>query len=187
MALDEDLKAVRKELSAQEKMLETFIKSERFLRKYKYIFLTIFILIIAYFIYSGIAQSMAETRLLKNNELYASLLEEPKNTEKIELLKQENPNLYALFIFSNEGNFTAELEEIKNLNINPLLKELISADSTQIANDSLFLRHFNTLLNAYDLLKQGNIKDANTLLSQIPLDSSLRALADNFRHYKGIQ
>lgn len=186
MALEEDLKAVRKELSAQEKMLETFIKSERFLRKYKYIFLALFLLIIAYFIYTGVAQSMAEGRLLKNNELYASLLEEPKNAEKIELLKQANPNLYALFIFSNEGNFTAELEELKNLNIHPLLKELISADSAAL-NESLFLRHFNTLMSAYDLLKQGDIKGANTLLNQIPLDSSLRALAENFRHYKGIQ
>lgn len=186
MALEEDLKVIQKELNAQEKMIETFIKGERFLRKYKYFFLTIIVLIVAYFSYVSIAQTLAENKIKNNNELYAKLLQDPQNNELLDRLKAENPNLYALFIFSNDGNFTAQLEELKNLELDPILKQLIAADTTP-STDGVFLKHFNMLLQAYNLLKEDKIKEANVLLNQIPIDSSLRPLVDNFKHYKAIK
>lgn len=187
MALQDDLRTIKTELSTQEQMISSFIKTERFVRKYKYYFLALLVIVVLYFSYSYVSGLLNERSLKANNDLYVEILQNPNDEAKLALLKEKNPNLYALFVFSNEGNFTAQLEELKNLDIDPLLKELISADSNPLANEGKFLRYWSDLIKAYDLLKEDKIDEANALLSRIPVDSQLRPLADNFKHYKGKQ
>ncbi|MBW1422531.1 hypothetical protein AT909_02680 [Campylobacter jejuni] len=42
------------------------------------------------------------------------------------------------------------------------------------------------LLEAYKLLEQNKIEEANVLLSQIKENSSLNQIAKNLKHYQGI-
>jgi hypothetical protein len=183
MSIKEDLKAIKGTLSAEESMIEGFIKGERFFRKYKFVFLAILAALVVWLIYSYTSNTLREKAVAKNNELYIALLNSPDDSEKLANLKAKNPNLYVLFLLSHPEN--AELlEEAKNLKIDPLLKEILEANTNA---DSKFLSDYNKLLQAYELLAQDKIEEANLILAQIPVNSELKDLVNNFKHYKGIK
>ncbi len=183
MSIKEDLKAIKGTLSAEESMIEGFIKGERFFRKYKFVFLAILAALVLWLIYSYTSNTLNEKAVAKNNELYIALLNSPDDSEKLANLKAKNPNLYVLFLLSRPEN--AELlEEAKNLKIDPLLKEILEANTNA---DSKFLSDYNKLLQAYELLAQDKIEEANLILAQIPVNSELKDLVNNFKHYKGIK
>ena len=50
----------------------------------------------------------------------------------------------------------------------------------------IFLKNYDKLLEAYKLLEQNKIEEANVLLSQIKENSSLNQIAKNLKHYQGI-
>ena len=182
MGLKENLQAIKNSLSTEEQMIENFIKGERFIKKYKFIFLALIGLLFAYIVYYYASDILSSNAVQKNNSIFISLLENPNDNKKIELLKKNNPNLYVIFLMTN--NDLTALEQANELKLNPLVKEIVKAN---FSSDSKFLREYNTILQAYELLKQGKIQEADTLLAQIPLDSALKELVNNFKHYKGIQ
>lgn len=183
MSLKENLQAVKNSLSTEEQMIENFIKGERFIRKYRFIIIALVGLLFVYLVYYYTSDAFSQSTMQKNNDIYVSLLENPDDTEKLELLKNKNPNLYVLFLLTRFDN-SPELEKASELKLNPLVKEILKAN---YSNDSKFLKEYNTILQAYDLLKQGKIQEADVILAQIPQNSELRELVNNFKHYKGIQ
>lgn len=183
MSLKDDLQAVKSTLSAEESMIENFIKGERFIRKYKFVFLVILALIVVYLVYHYTSNTLSSKAVAKNNEIYISLLQNPNDEAKLKELKSKNPNLYVLFLLSRPQNDEL-LKEAQNLKIDPLLKEILSANSK---SDGKFLNDYNKLLQAYELLQQDKIEEANLILAQIPVDSELKDLVNNFKHYKGIK
>lgn len=182
MGLKENLQAIKNSLSTEEQMIENFIKGERFIKKYKFIFLALIGLLFVYIVYYYASDILSSNAVQKNNNIFISLLENPNDNKKIELLKKNNPNLYVIFLMTN--NDLTALEQANELKLKPLVKEIVKAN---FSSDSKFLREYNTILQAYELLKQGKIQEADTLLAQIPLDSALKELVNNFKHYKGIQ
>ena len=98
-----------------------------------------------------------------------------------ESLKEDNPNLYVFLLLARQLEHNKILEESKNLNLDPLLRELINSNE----KDSKFLSDYNKILEAYALLKQNKIEEAKILLNQIPNISELRQIADNLKHYQG--
>ena len=181
MALKDDLQSIKNNLSAQEKMIENFIKGERFFKKYKYIIIAVLVLLIAYFIYISVDSSLNENRIKENNELLISLMKE-QNSTKEELLKEKNPNLYAIYLLNrNDMSFDELSKELQDLKLDPLVKELLSGSNSNLLGD------YNKLLQAYDLLKQDKIEEARVILDKIPNLSEIKQLADNFKHYHGKQ
>lgn len=185
MALKDDLNSIKKELSTQEQMIEGFIRGEKFFKKYKYIILTFVIAIFVYILYQYISDSIRQRNIKNSNELYISLLKQintPQYDFKMEeSLKEDNPNLYVFLLFARQLEHNKILEESKNLNLDPLLRELINSNE----KDSKFLSDYNKILEAYALLKQNKIEGAKILLNQIPNISELRQIADNLKHYQG--
>ena len=51
MSLKENLQAVKNSLSTEEQMIEGFIKGERFIKKYKFVFVAVVVLLVAYLVY----------------------------------------------------------------------------------------------------------------------------------------
>lgn len=187
LALKDDLSAVKQELSMQEKWIESYIKGERFIRKYKFIFLGIISFLLAYGIYSYASGVFKERNLEKANEIYLSLNKNPNDTFNLEILKNKNADLYVVFLLSNNAlitDFSARAKEALSLKINPLLKNILALS---IHENSKFLGNYAKLLEAFELLKQDKIEEADVLLSKIPLDSSLSEIANNLKHYKGIK
>lgn len=190
MGLKDNLKAVKNELDTEEQFIENFIKGERFIRKYKFYISAIVIVLIAWFIGDFTISKINEYEIKKANEIYANLLQNPNDKNLLKKLKNKNINLYAVFLLKeniddfNNTTFQNELRQIySNTQTNPLLKNIIALS---LGDKSIFLKNYDKLLEAYRLLEQNKIEEANILLSQIKENSNLSQIAKNLKHYQGI-
>lgn len=180
MALKENLKAVKNELSSQEQMMENFIKSERFIKKYKYYFLSFFGVLVIYLVANFIINYNEEKNLQESNLIFSNLIKNPNDTKSLEELKIKNPNLYVIFLISQ----SKDLNQSIKLNIDPLFKQIILAQNDE---NSTFLKDYHTLLKGYDFLKQNDFKNADVEFGKIPLNSPLWQLVNSLKHYQGIK
>ncbi|EAJ0636145.1 hypothetical protein [Campylobacter jejuni] len=190
MGLKDNLKAVKNELNTEEQFIENFIKGERFIRKYKFYISAVVIILVAWFAGNFIISKINDYKIKEANEIYANLIQDPSNKNLLEQLKNKNTNLYAIFLLKeniNDFNNTALQNELKqiysNTQTNILLKNIIALS---LGDKSIFLKNYDKLLEAYKLLEQNKIEEANVLLSQIKENSSLSQIAKNLKHYQGI-
>lgn len=190
MGLKDNLKAVKNELNTEEQFIENFIKGERFIRKYKFYISAVVIILVAWFAGNFIISKINDYKTKEANEIYANLIQDPSNKNLLEQLKNKNTNLYTIFLLKeniNDFNNTALQNELKqiynNAQTNTLLKNIIALS---LGDKSIFLKNYDKLLEAYKLLEQNKIEEANVLLSQIKENSSLNQIAKNLKHYQGI-
>ncbi|EDP3536141.1 hypothetical protein GWF53_04640 [Campylobacter jejuni] len=190
MGLKDNLKAVKNELNTEEQFIENFIKGERFIRKYKFYISAVVIILVAWFAGNFIISKINDYKTKEANEIYANLIQDPSNKNLLEQLKNKNTNLYAIFLLKeniNDFNNTALQNELKqiynNAQTNTLLKNIIALS---LGDKSIFLKNYDKLLEAYKLLEQNKIEEANVLLSQIKENSSLNQIAKNLKYYQGI-
>ncbi|HDZ5065032.1 TPA: hypothetical protein RTH03_000977 [Campylobacter jejuni] len=190
MGLKDNLKAVKNELNTEEQFIEKFIKGERFIRKYKFYISAIIIILVAWFVGNFIISKINDYKIKEANEIYANLLQDPNDKNLLEKLKNKNINLYTIFLLKeniNDFNNTTLQSELKqiysNAQTNTLLKNIIALS---LGDKSIFLKNYDKLLEAYRLLEQNKIEEANVLLSQIKENSSLSQIAKNLKHYQGI-
>ncbi|EAJ3817015.1 hypothetical protein C3313_06790 [Campylobacter jejuni] len=190
MGLKDNLKAVKNELNTEEQFIENFIKGERFIRKYKFYISAVVIILVAWFAGNFIISKINDYKTKEANEIYANLIQDPSNKNLLEQLKNKNTNLYAIFLLKeniNDFNNTALQNELKqiynNAQTNTLLKNIIALS---LRDKSIFLKNYDKLLEAYKLLEQNKIEEANVLLSQIKENSNLNQIAKNLKHYQGI-
>ncbi|EDP7244555.1 hypothetical protein GK492_04010 [Campylobacter jejuni] len=190
MGLKDNLKAVKNELNTEEQFIENFIKGERFIRKYKFYISAVVIILVAWFAGNFIISKINNYKTKEANEIYANLIQDPNNKNLLEQLKNKNTNLYTIFLLKeniNDLNNTAFQNELKqiynNAQTNTLLKNIIALS---LGDKSIFLKNYDKLLEAYKLLEQNKIEEANVLLSQIKENSSLNQIAKNLKHYQGI-
>lgn len=190
MGLKDNLKAVKNELNTEEQFIENFIKGERFIRKYKFYISAVVIILVAWFAGNFIISKINDYKTKEANEIYANLIQDPSNKNLLEQLKNKNSNLYTIFLLKeniNDLNNTAFQNELKqiynNAQTNTLLKNIIALS---LGDKSIFLKNYDKLLEAYKLLEQNKIEEANVLLSQIKENSSLNQIAKNLKHYQGI-
>ncbi|EDJ0373869.1 hypothetical protein GEX89_04265 [Campylobacter jejuni] len=190
MGLKDNLKAVKNELNTEEQFIENFIKGERFIRKYKFYISAVVIILVAWFAGNFIITKINDYKTKEANEIYANLIQDPSNKNLLEQLKNKNTNLYTIFLLKeniNDLNNTAFQNELKqiynNAQTNTLLKNIIALS---LGDKSIFLKNYDKLLEAYKLLEQNKIEEANVLLSQIKENSSLNQIAKNLKHYQGI-
>ncbi|EAI5689893.1 hypothetical protein B6586_00170 [Campylobacter jejuni] len=190
MGLKDNLKAVKNELNTEEQFIENFIKGERFIRKYKFYISAVVIILVAWFAGNFIISKINDYKTKEANEIYANLIQDPSNKNLLEQLKNKNTNLYTIFLLKeniNDLNNTAFQNELRqiynNAQTNTLLKNIIALS---LGDKSIFLKNYDKLLEAYKLLEQNKIEEANVLLSQIKENSSLNQIAKNLKHYQGI-
>ncbi|EAL1578340.1 hypothetical protein CBV14_06555 [Campylobacter jejuni] len=190
MGLKDNLKAVKNELNTEEQFIENFIKGERFIRKYKFYISAVVIILVAWFAGNFIISKINNYKTKEANEIYANLIQDPSNKNLLEQLKNKNTNLYTIFLLKeniNDLNNTAFQNELKqiynNAQTNTLLKNIIALS---LGDKSIFLKNYDKLLEAYKLLEQNKIEEANVLLSQIKENSNLNQIAKNLKHYQGI-
>ena len=187
MAIKEDLTQIKQEIGAQEQFLESMIKGERFFRKYKkFMIIAIIVAVIAIigFYYNNIIN---DNRIEDANLAYSKLILNPNDANALSILKEKEPNLYALFLLQQklDKNETDGISELTNLKVNPIVKDIILSQNGN-ANTQI-LSEYSTLLIGFELLKQNIIKEADAEFDKISLDSQLQTLVKNLKHYQGIK
>ncbi|QPH86857.1 hypothetical protein [Campylobacter concisus] len=187
MAIKEDLTQIKQEIGAQEQFLESMIKGERFFRKYKkFMIIAIIVAVVAIIgFYSN--KIINDNRIEDANLAYSKLILNPNDANALNILKEKEPNLYALFSLQQklDKNETNGISELANLKVNPIVKDIILSQNGNANNQ--ILSEYSTLLKGFELLKQNKIKEANDEFNKISLDSQLQTLVKNLKHYQGIK
>ena len=187
MAIKEDLTEIKKEIDAQEQFLESMIKGERFFRKYKTLLIVLCVAAIVALIGFYASKVLNDNRVEEANLAYSKLILNPNDASALNVLKEKEPSLYALFSLGQmlDKNDTKGISELANLKVNPIVKDIILSQTDD--TNTQILSEYNALLKGFELLKQNKIKEANVEFDKIALDSQLQTLVRNLKHYQGIK
>ena len=119
MSIKENVDYVKEELNSQEKFLESFVKGERFYKKYRTLIFASIAIIVIGSIGLVIKKNVDESNKVEANLAFNKVLQNSNDKEALELLKNKNEKLYEVALFLQAKN------ENKAANINiPVLKEL---------------------------------------------------------------
>lgn len=185
LAVKDDIKVIKDELSTEEQFLEGMIKGERFLKKYKFALIGVAVLAVVAGVGYYVLKSIEQSNMAKTNIAYNKALE--NDTNALNSLKNDAPSLYALAKFKEfqDKNDTQGVKSLISADIDPLLKQIFSAYAGEASG--AILADYSLLIDGYELLKQNKIKEANAEFSKISADSPLTNIVKNLQHYQGIK
>ena len=108
------------------------------------------------------------------------------NKEALAQLENTSPSLLAIIKFKqfSKDSDTNAIKELAKSGIDPILSEIFLA-SINDGNQAI-LQDYNTALDGYELLKKGEIKQADELFNKIQADSAVFNLVKNLKHYQDI-
>lgn len=187
MALKENIDAIKQELSAQEKMLENIIMSERFFKRNKRaIMVAVIVLLLAILGYVGL-KAVRLSNMEASNEAYKALYANPNDENALNVLRNKNKPLYRAFVFKNA------LKNGDNQTLKSLIAEneddVISAiaayyTSSNASADMDIFRNLTALEEGFALIKEGKADEASVKFLSIPADSALMGFVRSLDHYK---
>lgn len=97
MAIKEDLNEIKKEIGAQEQFLESVIKGERFFNKNKKLLIALLVIVVVALIALYANKIIDNRKVVAANEAYSKLIMDANDTKAAEILKQNEPSVYALY------------------------------------------------------------------------------------------
>ena len=189
MSIKENVDYVKTGLSSEEKFLESFVKSERFFKKYKTLIFAFVIIIIVGIIGFFIKENLAQSNKLKANIAFNQVLENSNNAQALATLKDKNPQLYdiALYLQAKKEAKVAQisvplLKELSKYQTALANKNISELDNLSMQNDFL-LKEFAIFNKAPLLTNEGKFNEAKTTLALIPQTSKAFELAKLLNHY----
>jgi hypothetical protein len=193
LSLKENIEAIKEELTAEEKFLESVIKTESFYKKNKKLIISIALAVLVGVIGSMGYNYLKEQKRLKSNELYLSLIQKADDSKKAEL-KSLNPKLYELYTMqvALKSGDVATLKSLQSSISYPILKDLLTYQIASLegkellkyaGNSEAILKDFANLDAAYIELKNNNHQKAQDILSFITPTSTMYQIAQSLKHY----
>uniref|UniRef100_UPI004047D287 hypothetical protein n=1 Tax=Aliarcobacter sp. TaxID=2321116 RepID=UPI004047D287 len=189
MSIKENVDYVKEELSSQEKFLESFVKGERFFKKYKTLIIAFIGIAVVGTIGIIIKSNIDESNKLEANLAFNKVLKNSNDKEALDVLKAKNEKLYeiALFIQAKKDNksveinvpYLKELAKYEDALINKNIEEL---NTLSMQNDFL-LKEFAIFNKALILSNEGKYEEAKTTLKLVPETSKAFELANLLNHY----
>ncbi len=189
MSLKENINNVKDELNTEEKFLESFVKVERFYKKYKLLIIALLIIVIGGTIAFYITKSIQNKNKIEANIAFNEVLKNPKDETALSTLKQKNEKLFQI------ATYMQALKENKIVEVDiKYLKELAQyqdalekndinkLNSVSMQNDFL-LKEFAIFNKALILTNTGKYEDAKATLKLIPEDSKVNELVKILKHY----
>ena len=186
MSLKDDVKFVKEELSSDEKILESAFRLEKFYRKHRFKIYALLALIVlgwggkvAYDGYQDHKKTVANQALLV-------LEKNPSDRKALEELKNNNPRLYQLYLYStavDQGKpellkETAASGDARLTDLSRYHEAVLAAK----AGDSRYYQDLSRIEKAYLALKAGKKEEARTLLALIGENSPVAGVARLLRH-----
>ncbi len=187
MSIKDDLKYVEKELSSDEKMLESTLKLEAFYNKHKRKIWIAVAFVLFVLVVNPILSLIHESKLDSANSALLVLKKNPKDSQAIETLKSKNPALHELYTYSQAVSLqdTKELERLSKSK-NPLIADISSYHSKVLVSkgsQSLYYKEMSMIEDAYLALKDGKGKMARSELDLIDTRSPVAPVAELLKHY----
>lgn len=179
---------IKEELKKDEELLVKVFKLEKFVKKYKIHLIVIAILVIGYVVGSSIYNYIKTQNLIKTNNAFNRLLNNPNDKKALNELK-ENKKLFDLYLLrSNDINelkkiTTPELKAIANYKIAMLKGDKASLESYLLNPEYKILKDPIRLALIRIYLKENNRKKAKEIFSQITPNTDYQTLAKFLLHY----
>ncbi|MCP4971216.1 MAG: hypothetical protein GY932_11580 [Arcobacter sp.] len=189
MSLKENAKYVKEELNSEEKFLEGFVRVERFYKKNKLIIIAAVVIVIGSIIGLYVTKSIQDKNKLEANIAFNKVLENQKDEDALNILKEKNIQLYQVAQFMQglkEGNTSdIKLKYLKDLvDYQKALdsKDINKLNSVSMQKDFL-LKEFAILNKALLEVDSGKYEDAKATLNLIPETSKANDLVNILKHY----
>ena len=185
MGIQDEIKKETEELKQDEALLVKVFKLEKFVKKYKKHIILTAIILAAYLIGYNIYTYIQEQNLIKANNAFETLLQNPNDKRALEIVKKDK-KLYNLYLF-NKGEYSKvnskELEALKAYEIamkkgtKEALESYILNPSYKILKDSARF----ALMRIY--LEEHNRKKALEVFDNINQNSKFKTLGAYLLHY----
>jgi hypothetical protein len=186
VSIKDDVRYVKTELSSDEKVLESAFKLETFYKKYKVVIWGIAGALLLFFVVSTGMEALRQSKLESANEALLTLQNKPEDTQALAVLKENNPALYELYLFSSavkkeDAKALLALEGSKNDILADMSRYTVGAMEKKPV-DSKIYTEWAYLEEAYVAIKSGDIRTAKSKLELIDGRSSLSMLAKLLEH-----
>ena len=190
MSLKEDIGFVKEELSSEEKFLESFVRVERFFKKYKLIIIGIVTVAVVAIVAIQITSYLKEENKIKANILFEKALKDSNDKESLNSLKDLNTRLYEIVVYkqakldgkSAEINYTPYIKELSDYEKALKEQNITKLNDLSMQKDFL-LKEFAIFNKALILTKEGKYEEARDTLKLIPQTSQVKDLVSILNHY----
>ena len=186
MDIKDGLNEVKRELSSDEKLLEQAFHLEKFFKKYKTPIIAGVTLIIIAFAGYKVNNYLKMQKLEKANSALLTLQKNPKDTKALEVLKENNPKLFALYSYSKAVNSKNKDALSKVEQNSDFLKDVVNYHLGVLESspkDSIYYTNLALIQKAYLLIKDGKKSEAKNILATIPKNSPVAPVARLLEHY----
>ncbi|MBE0491786.1 MAG: hypothetical protein IBX44_06000 [Sulfurospirillum sp.] len=191
MGLKENISAIKQEIGAEEQFLESMIKGERFIKKYKKIILAILIALAIFGVVYAVVNFVHERRLQAGNEAYLTLMSDAKDVKALESLASNNPQLHNLFMLTTalQNEDKIALQKLSQFKDDVIIADfaayqLASFEGKTIQTSELF-EGLVQLQKGYALMLKGKVAEARLEFALINDNSPLKNIARSLEHYQG--
>lgn len=186
MSIKDDVKYVKTELSGDEKVLESVFKLESLYKKYKIVIWGVVGAALLFFVVTTGLSAVRQSKLETANQALLTLQNNPNDTEALSVLKENNPALHEVYIFSQAAKRKdikrlADISESKNDIIADMSRYTVGAIEKKPVDSKLYTE-LVYLEEAYIKIKAGDMQEAKSKLALIDGDSSLSMLAKLLEH-----
>jgi len=186
VSIKDDVNYVKKELSGDEKVLESAFKLESLYKKYKFQMWGVAAALILFFGGQSVMTALHEAKLVKANEAFLTLQTKSDDANALKVLKENNPALLELYTYAQ----AVKKEDIK------ALESLASSNNNVIADasgytagvlskkpvDSKLYKEMALFEEAYLAIIAGDINTAKNKLELIDERSPLSVVAQFLKH-----
>lgn len=186
VSIQDDVNYVKKELSGDEKVLESAFKLESLYKKYKFQLWGVIVVLILFFGGQAVMSALHEAKLVKANEAFLTLQSNSDDTNALKVLQENNPALLELYTYAQ----AVKKEDIK------ALESLTSSSNSVIADasgytagvlkkkpvDSKLYKEMALFEEAYLSILAGDVKTAQNKLELIDERSSLSVIKEFLKH-----
>lgn len=187
MSIKDDVNYLKNELNNEEKLLENFVKLERFFKKYKKIIYVLILLAIITPIAIFTKNKIDESNLYKANIALNNYLEQGDESS-LEYLKNKNQSLYEVALFLTAKKELSEIN-LSSKYLKELLEYQIAAKEMNFdkldalrKNDDFLIKDYAILHEAIILVNQEEYEKAKAILEEINQDSKVYELAILLKH-----
>jgi len=186
VSIKDDVNYVKKELSSDEKVLESAFKLETIYKKHKFKIWGVAAALVIFFGGKAIQESMHESQLETANEAFLVLQQNPTDKASFKILEENNPALLELFFYSQ----AVKNQDAKTLKTLSSSKNEIIADASAYTAGVLNKKPVDTILykemalfeEAYLAIGAGDAKTAKEKLELIDERSPLAVITGFLKH-----
>jgi hypothetical protein len=187
MSLKENVDQIKNGISSEERFFESFVKVERFYKKYKLIIIISVIVMVGYVVTSSIVSYNKEQDKISANKAYSALLLAKDVSVNTAILKEKNQELLDIFLYTSSSDNTKEvkaqyLKEIALFN-KAIKNNDIKALDLLILNPEFILKDFAQFNKALIQSNKNDFKSAKETLELIPKTAIVTPLVLMLKHY----